>query len=128
MLYKLDADMLVLMHFSFIVFAVLGGLLVLRWPAVAWIHIPTAGWGAWIEITHGVCPLTTFEKSLRTSANAASYPGSFIDNYIIPIIYPPGLTPEISRLLGFTLLIFTVLIYAWVVFRYLRNRAQEPSF
>lgn len=123
MWYKLTADLLVLIHFSFIIFVVLGGLLVLRWPAVAWVHIPAAGWGAWIEITHSFCPLTTIEQNLRSAADVANYEGSFIDNYIIPIVYPPGFTPEAARLLGFSLIAITLLVYSIAVFLHLKNRS-----
>lgn len=111
MLYKLAADLLVLIHFSFIIFVVMGGLLVLRWIRVAWLHIPAAAWGAWITITHGVCPLTTYEKSLREAAQVESYEGGFIANYIIPIIYPPGLTPQLAQILGATLVVVTIYLY-----------------
>lgn len=124
MLYKLAADLLVLIHFSFIIFVVLGGFLVLRWPRVAWIHLPAVSWGIWIEFNNGICPLTTFEKSLRETANTPSYAGNFIDNYIIPIIYPPGFTPETASLLGFALLATTILIYSTAIIRKLRNKTQ----
>lgn len=117
MWYKLAADLLVLIHFSFIIFVVLGGLLVLRWPMTGWLHLPCAAWGIWIELTHGICPLTTFEKSLRESANAASYEGSFIANYIVPIIYPPGFSPAAAQLAGLALLLFTGTIYFIVLSR-----------
>lgn len=127
MLYKLAADLLVLIHFSFIIFVVLGGLLVLRWPAVAWVHIPFVTWGIWIEINHGICPLTDLEKSLREAANADSYHSSFIDNYIIPIIYPPGFSPETARQLGFILLALTILIYSTAILRKIRSKTVASA-
>ena len=111
MLAGLAADLVVLIHFSFIIFVVLGGLLVLRWPNAAWFHLPAAAWGAWIEFAQGTCPLTPLEKRLRAMAGDTSYDGGFISHYIIPIIYPPGLTPKISAVLGTFVVLVTVLIY-----------------
>lgn len=128
MAYQLAADLLVLIHFSFIIFVVLGGLLVLRWPWAAIAHLPAAAWGAWIEFTHGVCPLTPLEQSLRRSGGAESYDGSFIDQYIIPIVYPAGFTPEIATILAWGVLALNLPIYALVVIRRNRRRQDEnPS-
>lgn len=127
MLYKLAADLLVLIHFGFIIFVVLGGLLVLRWAKAAWIHLPAATWGAWIEFTHGICPLTPLEQSLRQQAGTPSYDGSFIDRYLIPLIYPPGFSPETANLLGFFVLAVNFLIYSFVIVRGLRSRQRKPA-
>lgn len=125
MLARLAADFLVLIHLSFILFVVLGGLLVLRWPPVAWIHLPAAAWGAWIEFAQGVCPLTPLEKSFREQAGQASYDGGFIEEYVIPVIYPPGYSPEIANILGLLVLIINLLIYALVIWRHLTGRSGE---
>jgi len=126
MWYKLAADLLVLIHFGFIIFVVLGGLLVLRWPWVGLLHSPAAAWGAWIEISHGLCPLTTLEQSLRRAANTPNYEGGFIANYIVPMVYPPGFSPEMARLLGITLLAGTLVIYLVVISRRFRNHTKFP--
>lgn len=126
MQYKLAADLLVLIHFSFIIFVVLGGLLVLRWPKVAWAHIPAATWGAWIEFANGTCPLTPLEKSLRATAGEQAYEGGFISHYIIPLIYPPGLDAETATLLGFAVLIINGLIYSVVIFRRVLGSSKKP--
>lgn len=122
MLYRLAADLLVLIHFSFVIFVVLGGLLVFRWPKVAWAHLPAAAWGAWIEFAGAVCPLTPWEKSLRAKAGGDIYDGGFIDNYIIPLIYPPGLSEDVATLLGFFVLGINFLIYSMVVYRWVQRR------
>ena len=127
MWYKLAADLLVLIHFSFIIFVVLGGLLVLRWAWIAWLHIPCAAWGIWIGISRGVCPLTSIEKNLREAANVANYEGGFIANYIIPVIYPPGFSPGVALLLGTTLAAFTVAIYAIAFYRHTRQPVKKRS-
>ncbi len=88
------ADVLVVLHFAFIVFVVLGGLLVWRWRRVAWLHVPAALWGAAIEFVSGVCPLTPLENQWRVQAGESGYPHSFIEQYLAPLIYPAGLTPS----------------------------------
>jgi len=129
MLFKLAADLLVLIHFGFIIFVVLGGLLVFYWPKTVWGHIPAVAWGAWIEFSHSICPLTPLEQSLRARAGAGNYEGSFIDHYIIPLIYPPGFSAETANLLGLLVLAVNILIYSFVICRHLvrKNRAQANS-
>lgn len=111
------ADLVVALHFLFVVFVVLGGLLVLRWPGVAYLHIPTAVYGAAIEFFGWVCPLTPLENSLRREAGQAGYSGGFIEHYILPVLYPSALTREIQLLLGLLVIALNVGIYAYVVRR-----------
>ncbi len=125
--YKLAADLLVLIHFGFIIFVVLGGLLVFRWPKVAWVHVPAAAWGAWIEFSHGTCPLTPLEQSLRVKAGTPTYDGSFIDQYIIPLVYPPGFDPETATLLGLAVLSINIVIYSAVGYRRFTIRARTSG-
>ena len=120
--FKLAADLLVLIHFGFIIFVVLGGLLVLYWPRAALAHLPAVAWGAWIEFSHGVCPLTPLEQYLRARAGTVSYEGSFIDHYIIPLIYPPGFSAGTANLLGALVIAVNILIYATV---YNRRRVRR---
>lgn len=98
------ADLVIAAHFSFIVFAVFGGLLVLRWHRLAWLHLPALGWAGGIMIVGGICPLTPLENRLREAASSPAYSGSFIDHYIVPLIYPPGLT-HAAQLVGAALLL-----------------------
>lgn len=123
--YKLAADLLVLIHFGFIIFVVLGGLLVFRWAWVAFAHVPAAAWGAWIEFTHGTCPLTPLEQSLRLKAGATSYEGSFIDHYIVPLIYPPGFDPETATLLGLAVLSLNLVVYTAVCYRRIASKRRS---
>ncbi len=88
----LAADLVVVAHFAFILFAVFGSLLVLRWPQLAWLHLPALAWAGGIMITGGICPLTPIENRLRDAAQGPTYSGGFIDHYLVPLIYPPGLT------------------------------------
>ena len=108
---RILADAVVLVHFGFIVFAALGGLLALRWRWMAAIHLPATSWAIFVEWSASPCPLTPFEKSLRRAAGEAGYPGSFVEHYVLPVIYPPGLTVDLQLALGTLLLIFNVAVY-----------------
>ena len=94
------ADSVLVLHLAFIVFVVAGGLLVLRWPRLAWVHIPAAIWGALIEFTGSVCPLTPLEVALREQAGQAGYAGGFIEHYVAGLIYPGGLNRTVQVFLG----------------------------
>ena len=122
--YTLAADLVVAFHFAFVLFVVLGGLLVWRWPRAAWLHLPCAVWGALVEVTGVICPLTPFEKWLRDQAGVASYEGGFIAHYIVPILYPAGLTRGAQLALG----VFVVALNAAVYVHWWRRRGQlRPS-
>src|SRR5580698_966578 len=88
MLYRVLADAVVLLHFAFVAFVVLGGLLVLRWPWTAWVHLPAAAWGAFVELYLHYCPLTPLENWLRERGGLVTYDTGFIAHYIMPVIYP----------------------------------------
>lgn len=112
MTYWLAANTLVLLHLLFICFVVLGGLLVLRWRWIVYLHIPAAIWGALIEFNGWICPLTPIEKQLREAGGESGYSGGFVEHYILPIIYPHGLTQEIQWILGGFVVMINGLIYA----------------
>ena len=88
MLLLLLADLVVILHLSFVLFVVFGGLLVLRWPRLAWVHLPAAAWGVAIEFTGGICPLTPLENWLREKAGEIGYADGFTEHYILPVLYP----------------------------------------
>jgi hypothetical protein len=117
MLYRVLADAVVVLHFGFVLFVVLGGLFALRWPRAAWIHLPAAIWGAGIEFVGGICPLTPLEILLRRMGGEAGYTGGFVEHYVIPVLYPQALTRDIQYVLGAIVLGVNVLIYALVVRR-----------
>jgi Protein of Unknown function (DUF2784) len=123
MWYRLGADALVLVHAAFVVFVVAGGFLALRWPKLAWIHLPAAAWGALIEFAGWICPLTPLENSLRIAAGQAGYSGGFIEHYIVRILYPPGLTTAIQITLGIVVVGINVAMYSIVVARRRRHHA-----
>jgi Protein of Unknown function (DUF2784) len=109
------ADLVVALHFAFVLFVVLGGLLVLRWPRLAYLHVPAAVWGVLIEFAGWICPLTPLEKTLRESAGSAGYEGGFIEHYILPVLYPSALTRNIQLLLGTIVLVVNLSVYAYLV-------------
>ncbi len=121
MAYRLLADALVLLHATFVAFVVLGGFLAWRWRSVAWAHVPCALWGVLIEYQGWVCPLTPVENDLRRRAGLEGYPGGFIEHYVIPTLYPAGLTPPRQLLLGSFALAVNLVAYGLLVRRRLRG-------
>ncbi len=113
--YRLLAELVVVVHFAFVVFVVLGGLLVLRWRWVAWLHLPAAIWGAMIEFGGWICPLTPLENWLQFQGGDAGYEGGFIQHYIVPVLYPAGLTREMQVGLGVAVVLINVAVY-WRLF------------
>ena len=111
-LFGLLADATVFVHLAFVGFVTCGGLLVLRWPRVAWVHLPAVVWGAWIEFAGWICPLTPLEHSLRARGGGATYTSSFIEHYVLPVLYPAALTREIQWGLGVFVILVNVVIYA----------------
>ena len=112
MTYRLLAEAAVFLHFAFLVFVVFGGLLVLLWRWVAWLHLPAVAWGAFVEFYLTYCPLTPLENALRAKADLDTYSGGFIEHYLLPVIYPPGLTPATQTGLGLLLVAANAVIYA----------------
>ncbi len=118
MSYRLMADIVVLLHFTFILFVLMGGILSIWWRKVVWIHIPAAGWGVLIEFAGWICPLTPLENRLRAKGGEAGYPGGFVEKYILPVIYPTELTREIQIILGILVITVNLVIYWKVFFKY----------
>ncbi|HEY1026660.1 MAG TPA: DUF2784 domain-containing protein [Pseudomonas sp.] len=119
--WRLAADALVVIHLGFILFVLLGGLLLLRWPRLLWLHLPAVAWGATVEFFHLLCPLTPWENQLRRAAGDAGYEGGFIEHYLIPLIYPAGLTPQIQLWLGGVVVFINVTVYACLLKRRLQR-------
>lgn len=117
MLVLLAADAVLFVHLLFIVFVLFGGLLVWRWYRLVWLHVPAALWGVTVEVLHLQCPLTPLENSLRQAAGQAGYAGGFVEHYLVPIIYPAGLTPQVQLWLGALVLLFNALIYTGLLLR-----------
>jgi hypothetical protein len=124
MLHRIGADAVVVLHAAFVAFVVLGGLLALRWRRAVWVHLPAAAWGAWIELSGGICPLTPLEIWLRRQGGEAAYAGGFIERWLLPALYPPSLTREVQLALGLAVLAANAAIYTWVATRALHRRRR----
>jgi hypothetical protein len=121
LIYRALADLVLVVHLTFVLFVVLGGLLVLRWTRMAWLHVPAAIWGVVIEYTGWICPLTPLENSFRVRGGGAGYSGGFIEHYVQPLLYPAGLTRSTQVVLGSLVLILNLAAYGVVVSR-MRHR------
>ena len=124
--YALLADVALILHAIFILFVVVGGVLVFWRPGIAWLHIPCAVWGAVIELRGWICPLTYLESDLRIAAEGSGYSGGFIDHYLVPLVYPPGLTPGTQVALGVGVLLINTAIYA-LAWRRVRSKGKRQS-
>lgn len=110
-MYGFLADAVVVVHLAFVLFVAAGGFLVLRWPGVAWFHVPAAAWGAAIEFGGWICPLTPLENRFRVRAGEAGYGGGFIEEYLLPILYPGDLTRELQVVLGILVVVINGVVY-----------------
>ena len=120
--FSLLADLVVIIHFIFILFVIFGGLLVLHQRRWAWIHIPAAAWGALVEFTGWICPLTPLENWLRLQGGGPAYASDFIERYLVSIIYPSSLIRSQQLFLGLGVILINGLIYGWIVWRRLKQK------
>ena len=116
-IYRLLAEMTVVIHLVFVLFVVGGGLLVLRRPKLAWLHLPAALWGALIEFAGWICPLTPLENWLREQGGQQTYATTFVERYLIPVLYPESLTREVQWMLGGLVLVVNGALYALILRR-----------
>ncbi|MDX1392780.1 MAG: DUF2784 domain-containing protein [Gemmatimonadota bacterium] len=123
--YRLLADTVLVVHFLFIAFVVGGGFLAIRWRRVTWLHLPAAVWGAAIEFFGWVCPLTPLENHLRRLGGQAGYTDGFIEHYLMPLVYPPGLTRGTQLVLAGVVVVLNVAAYALVVRRWRAGRPRH---
>ena len=121
MWYRALADLLVVLHLAFAGFVALGGLLVLRRPRLARVHVPAVLWGVLIEFTGWTCPLTPWEQSLRQLGGEAGYTGGFVEHYLVPALYPADLTRSVQIILGGLVLVVNLAVYG----RVLRSRSRR---
>lgn len=112
MLYGVLADAVVVLHVLFVLFVLTGGLLALKWRWVIWLHVPAATWGAIVEFSGWLCPLTPLEQWLRARAGQTSYEGDFLARCLLPLLYPAGLTRGVQLILGFGVLLVNGAVYA----------------
>jgi hypothetical protein len=125
MFYQILADLVVIVHLLFIIFALLGGLLLLLRGYLVFIHVPAAIWAALISFKGWICPLTPLENCLRSTAGAEGYTGGFVEHYLIPLIYPVGLTLKIQIIFGIFVVLINIGIYAFVYYK--RIWSFKPS-
>lgn len=125
MLPRLAADAVLLLHLGFIAFMVFGALLVIRWRWIIVAHLPAVAWGAFVEWTGWICPLTPIENQLRSEAGRSTYGGGFVEHYLLRIIYPDGLTREARFFLAGLVIAVNVAIYGWVLYR--RHRTARTQ-
>jgi hypothetical protein len=127
MLYRSLADLVLVAHFAFVAFVVLGGLVVLRRPRLAWLHVPAFLWGALIEFAGFVCPLTPLENALRVRGGEAGYAGGFVEHYVTAALYPAGLTREVQLALGAAVLLINGAVYWRLLTRRRATQRGAPA-
>ena len=114
MIFRILADTTVVIHLLFVAFVVCGGVLVLRWRRVAWVHVPAAVWGAWIEFVGWICPLTPLENWLRQQGGGDVYASSFVERYVLPVLYPESLPRDVQWALGALVIVVNGIVYGVV--------------
>lgn len=119
------ANLVLLAHLAFVLFAALGGLLALRWRWVPLVHLPAVAWGAWIEVSGGVCPLTPLENRLREAAGSGGYEGGFVDHYLVALLYPSSLTRDAQMALAAGLLVLNLVVYLFAWRRWRRGAGRD---
>ena len=122
MIYRIAAESVLFLHFSFIVFVVLGALAVARWHWLALLHVPAVAWSFFVETTARICPLTYAENHLRRQAGQSGYPDGFLEHWLLPIIYPAGLTRDFIYVLAAAVVVINVAMYGWL---FLRRRSRR---
>lgn len=125
MIFKLAAEAVLLSHLAFIVFALLGAAIAARWRWIIFVHLPAAGWGFFVELTGRICPLTYLENYLRTKAGLSGYTESFIEHYMLAIIYPAGLTREIQFILATVVVVVNIAIYGWLFYYWCSSQGRD---
>jgi hypothetical protein len=117
MLFRLAADAVLSIHLAFILFALVGAVFAARWRWVPIVHLPVAAWGFFVELTGRICPLTYLENYLRIKTGQSGYTESFVEHYLLAIIYPAGLTREIQFVLAGVVIVVNLAIYGWLFIR-----------
>lgn len=124
-MYPLLADLVLIVHLAFVVFVLWGGLLMLKWRWIAWLHLPAAVWGAVVEFTGWICPLTPLENWLREQGGKTSYRSDFIAQYLLPVLYPEDLTRNVQFLLGTGVVVLNAVVYWWLWQRQMRGVSRN---
>jgi hypothetical protein len=124
MWYSILTNIVVILHFGFVLFVLFGGLLILKWPKVMWLHLPAVAWGAVVEFTGWICPLTPLEHWLRARGSESAHTGDFVARYLLSILYPEALTNDIQAILGASVLLVNLVVYGCL---WQRNRRRHRS-
>jgi hypothetical protein len=124
---RILGDATVVLHLAFVIFVLLGGLLVLRWTRVVWLHLPAVVWGAWIEFAGSICPLTPLENWFRAQGGGAVYDSGFVEHYLLPILYPDALSRELQWALGGFVLLINAVVYGVVLGRHRRAHGRTTE-
>ena len=114
-MYEFAADLTLIVHFAFIIFVVFGALLFFVSTKIIYVHVPALIWGIYIEITHSICPLTYLENWFLQKANLTTYSEGFIQNYLVPIVYPKNLTEDLQTYLGIVLIVINMIMYGLII-------------
>ena len=114
MIYKLFTTLIIFIHFLFIIYVLFGAFLGMKWPKSLFVHLPSFFWGAYIELSGGVCPLTPLENWLRIKGGNISYAGDFIEHYVENLVYPPGLTRKIQIIFGIIVIVINIAVYFYI--------------
>ncbi|MFZ2490898.1 MAG: DUF2784 domain-containing protein [Thermoanaerobaculia bacterium] len=114
---RVFAELVLLAHFGFVLFAVFGGLLVLQSRRWAWIHVPAVIWASIVNLASWTCPLTPVEQAFRSAAGQAGYTGGFVEHYIGPLVYPGGMPRRLELVAAFSVVAWNVIVYATVLMR-----------
>lgn len=117
MMYAFAAAAVLLLHLAFVLFVVFGALLVARWRGLAWLHLPAAAWGFFVEASGRGCPLTHWENLLRMRAGLEGYDESFVAHYLLPLLYPGSLTRELQLGLAAGVVVVNLFFYSWAFLR-----------
>ena len=121
-MYELAADLTLIVHFAFIIFVVFGALLFFVSTKIIYVHVPALIWGIYIELTHSVCPLTYLENWFLQKANLTTYTEGFIQNYLVPIVYPTNLTDNLQTCLAIVLIVANMIMYGLIISKSKKNK------
>ena len=124
-MYSLLAYLALIVHLAFVLFVLCGGLLVLRWRWIVWLHLPAAAWGAVVEFSGWICPLTPLENWLRAQGGETAYLSDFITQYLLPVLYPVDLTRDLQLLLGTGVVVLNTAVYWWLWYMQARGAARN---
>ena len=120
-MYELAANLTFIVHFAFIIFVLFGALLFFVKTKIIYVHVPALIWGTYIELTHNICPLTYLENWFLQKANLTRYPEGFIQNYLVPIVYPQNLTEDFQTYLVTVLIVVNIIIYGLIINKSIKN-------